>query len=539
VPTDGILARTLRRAAADAYRLAVAGTTAALAAFLLLRLTAWPPHEDESLTYFVSRQPLGDLVETVIGERGGAPLHFLLAHAVAALWPGLTGLRLISVVFAVASIPVVAALIRRLTDNRTAVVATILVAASWMTIFHGIYARMYSLFLFTSALSFLLLLRALERGTRGAWALWAAAVFAALATQPYGALVLAAQAVYVLYTRWRERVSLTVPAVAFAAVVALAAPLWLTYARLAARFDVGLTGGGSKLGSPIDVAGYFRDVVADFSAGWDQALAPIALVALVGFAALARTRRPAAVLTAAVFLVPAVAFLGARSGASVSLESRHMIFALPFFAAALAAGLIRIAALAGRFRPAALAALVATLVVVEGAWGWNIVPALYTGEDPARKASRAEASAWLAATSRPGDVYFAYEPLYYDADRDGADIETIVQRADPKLALDTLGEAPKPLGRGVWVFDATDQQDRSKVQLSIAELRPSPAYEARAYGPFLVLRTVEPTRDVQTFLYRTAAVELLGKELSVGDAGLNYQTAIIALERLRSQRAER
>src|SRR5204862_2640978 len=100
---------------------------------------------------------------TVFEERGGAPLHFLLAHVVSTLWPGLLGLRLISVVFALASIPVMAALVRRLTDARTALLATLIAAASWMVVYHAIYARMYSLFLFTSALSFLLLLRALGR----------------------------------------------------------------------------------------------------------------------------------------------------------------------------------------------------------------------------------------------------------------------------------------------------------------------------------------------------------------------------------------
>ena len=66
-----------------------------------------------------------------------------------------------------------------------------LASGSWVLLFHGIYGRMYSMFLFTSALSYLALLRALERGGRRAWALWALAVLLAVATHPYGALVLA------------------------------------------------------------------------------------------------------------------------------------------------------------------------------------------------------------------------------------------------------------------------------------------------------------------------------------------------------------
>src|SRR5918995_1329541 len=152
------------------FKAGVAACSAAVAAFLLLRLTAWPPHEDETLALYVGHGSLESLGETVLGERGGAPLHFLAAWVVAHLGGGLTALRLVSAVFAVASVPLVAALGLRLADRTTAVLATWLASASWILIFHGVYARMYSLFLFTSALSYLLLLRALERGGKAAWA---------------------------------------------------------------------------------------------------------------------------------------------------------------------------------------------------------------------------------------------------------------------------------------------------------------------------------------------------------------------------------
>ena len=61
------------------FRLGVAGLTLATATFLALRLTAWPPHEDETLALFVGRHRLNDLFSVVLDERGGAPLHFLVA----------------------------------------------------------------------------------------------------------------------------------------------------------------------------------------------------------------------------------------------------------------------------------------------------------------------------------------------------------------------------------------------------------------------------------------------------------------------------
>ncbi len=141
-----------------AFAPVVATCTAAVAVFLALRLTAWPPHEDETLALFVGRDSLDGMLGTVLNQRGGAPLHFLFAWAVAHLDGGLTALRAVSAVFAVASLPLLAVIAARLAGKGPAIVATILASASWMLLFHGIYGRMYSLFLFTSLLSFLALL---------------------------------------------------------------------------------------------------------------------------------------------------------------------------------------------------------------------------------------------------------------------------------------------------------------------------------------------------------------------------------------------
>jgi hypothetical protein len=530
--------RSRRWGFADAYRIGVGAITGALAAFLLLQAIHWPPHEDETLVFFVSREPFTNFVSTVFEERGGAPLHFLLAHAVDSVWSSLLGLRLISVVFALASVPVIAALVARLTDKRTALLATAIAAASWMTVYHGIYARMYSLFLFTSALSFLLLLRALGRRDVWPWAAWGLVTLAAIATQPYGAFVLGAGALFAVVRRRWDPAPLRPALVAVVATSLLALPLWLVYRVLANRFDVGVTGSsGSKLGSPVDVLAYLVRVAGDFTTGWTPAVAIVLLVALVGLVALARERPQAALLTGAVVLVPTAAFLVTRSGGSVSLESRHLIFALPFFAMLVAAGLLRLAALARAWALPSLAFGMALLLSAEVAWGWHRTPWMYGGEPVVRKDARDRAAAWLAATSRSDDVLFGYEPLALDAFEKGAPFgHVIVQRADPKLALDTLAEARKPLGRGVWIFDATDQLDASKQRFSVASVSPGPQFEVRAFGPFLVIRTPKPVLTAETFFRDTAIVEYQGRLIGIGDAGLNYQTAVTALARIQGRR---
>jgi hypothetical protein len=537
VPAARAPARVLRWGYLNAYALTVAGIAAGVGAFLLSRLTVWPPHEDETLVLFVSRQPLGDLFGTVISERGGAPLHFLLAHTVAFVSPGLTGLRLISVAFAVASVPIVAALVARLTDRRTAIVATVIAAASWMTLYHGIYGRMYSLFLFAGTLSFLLLLRARETGGRGRWTLWALAILAAVATQPYGALVLATQGVYVLLRVRRERFAIRTAAVAFTAVAVVALPLWLTYRVLASRFEVGVTGAGnSKLGSPLDVFSYLGRTFGDFTVGWTVAVVVIGAVALIGLLSLARARQPAALLSLIVLALPAVALMAVRSGSSLGIESRHLIFALPFFALLVAAGLVRAADFAPRAGPSLLAIAVVALVAGEIGWGWHKTPALYAGEQPERREARAAAAVWLAATTRTDDVLFGYEPLFLDAWDKGAPVgDVVIPRADPRLMVDALEDAERPLGRTVWVFDATDEQDPDKQRLTIPERSPGEGFEARAYGPFLVIRTTEPVRTPEQFVRLTIRVELLGRQLRIGDAGINLSTALKALQRLEAR----
>jgi hypothetical protein len=515
------------------FALGVAACATGVATFLLVQLTEWPPHEDEALALFVGRASVGDLLQIVLGERGGAPLHFLLAWGVAHAGGGLTVLRLLSATFAVASIPVIALLCARLTDRATALPTTAIVSASWVLLFHGIYGRMYSLFLFTSALSYLALLAALDGGGRRRWTLWALAVLATLATHPYGVLVLASQALYVVCVRSRLREA----TIAFAAVVVAGIPFWRADIVLAGRFDVGVGGGGEKLGGPLSVLRYLHRVAGDFSAGYPTELALLLALAAVGLWQLARSRRTAAILVGAVIGTPTLALLVARLGSSTSPESRHLIFALPFFALLLAAALVGLA----RRLPYGLGALVAVaalgaLLPSEVAWGWRKTPPLFTGEPRVRVEARVVAARWLAQTSRPDDVLFGYDPLFLAAwERSGRVSRTVVPRADARLALRVLRNRPQALGRGVWVFDRSDTNNflrRLYVPLRLPE--PRAQFEARAYGPFLIIRTKRDTVTPRRYLDASRRVMLVGKDLYIGDADVNYDTVTRALRMLES-----
>ena len=138
------------------------------------------------------------------------------------------------------------------------------------------------------------------------------------------------------------------------------------------------------------------------------------------------------------------------------------------------------------------------IVVGEVAWAYDKTPQLFTGDPPERTAARDAAAEWLVATSRPDDIFFGYEPVYlraWESDRSLADI--VIPRADAKLAASRLNGLPRPLGRGVWVFDAYDTNNCPCARrLTIGERLPFPSedFEARAFGPYLIVRTREPTQ---------------------------------------------
>jgi hypothetical protein len=518
-----------------AFAAGVAGCSVAVATFVLFRLHAWPPHEDETLALFVGRGSLSTLLEIVLGERGGAPLHFLFAFAVAHLGGGLTALRLVSAFFAVASIPVAALLAARLTTRTIGLVTAALVSASWALLFHAVYGRMYSLFLFTSALSYLAMLVALERGGRRAFSLWGLAIVATVATHPYGALVLGSQVLYVVLTRVRAREAIRTLAI----VGVVCIPFWRTDLVLAGRFDVGVGGGGDKLGGPLPVAKYLATVAGDFSSGFLFVLPVVLALAAVGAWWLARSRPSSALLVATVIGTPTLAFLVARLGSSTSPESRHLIFALPFFSMLVATGIVVLARRPWELAPLFALGGIVVLLAAEVGWGAEKTADLFGGEARTRVEGRHAASAWLAATTRPNDVLFGYDPLFLGAWEQGAHISRVViPRADAKLARAELDDLPKPLGRGVWVLDASDTNNFER-HMHIVFRLPVPhwKFDAKVFGPFLVIRSHKPTVTPAEFLSQTIAVMILGQSMWIGDADINLLTASLAAGRYSPAKA--
>jgi Dolichyl-phosphate-mannose-protein mannosyltransferase len=445
---------------------------AAVAAFGLARLRAYPPHEDEVLALFLGRDSLGGMLDTVLTERGGAPLHYLLAWGVVHLGGGLDALRLVSLACALASIPLMAALARRLVGEARALAAVVLASASWVFLFHAVFGRMYALFLVTATASLLALVSR-------RWAWWGLATVAALAAHPYGVLLLLGQLVYLVLGRVRAALPWA------GLVVAGALPLWYAYAVLAGRYGEG--------DGPKSTGDYVREAAGDLTSGYLPVLAGVVVLALVGFSRLRSRVLVACVVTAAFGALALAAFT------SASPESRHLIFALPFVALLVAAGLPRAARIS--------VPLVAILVAFELTWAVDRTPELFEGESSASGQARDGAAAWLARTARPDDVLHGFHPVFLAAwERDRSFPRRVVPRADAKLALDELES--RPPGRGVWIVDG---------EVS------APGLETRRFGSLSVVRSRDATGSAARYLDLAETV-LAGIDLeTVREARRRYE----------------
>jgi mannosyltransferase len=130
---------------------------------------------DETLSLQQAQMPLVDMWRFQLTENVHVPLYHTLLH----FWLDVAGtsavsLRLFSVVFGTACIPLLFLVMRRLFDERVAVIAAAIGAAAPFWIWHADEARMYPLMLAAGLASFALLFRAVDRGGFWRWAAYAA-----------------------------------------------------------------------------------------------------------------------------------------------------------------------------------------------------------------------------------------------------------------------------------------------------------------------------------------------------------------------------
>jgi hypothetical protein len=413
--------RASRLAALPALGLGAALAGAVLLAVRIVEgVRGKPLFEDEAVAGLVSARPFAEVLETVWWERGGAPLHFVLSHLALAPDGSPYALRWLSVVFALAAIPLAWDLGRRLGGHVAAGAAALVVAASPMLWVYGSFGRMDSLYVFAAALAADLFVRALEQRTTRAAISAALAALLVPAAHPYGIFLVAVEAAVALWL-WRGRplrAGLPVAAVGLGLVPFLVADL-----RLADRFSVGLDGEGS-VAPPGDAWLQLGRAFQATAGGSGWTLGVAAALAAVGLVVLLRRRAyafPVLVLGSAA--LPPVLLLLARTSDAPGLSPRHLAYLVPLVAALVGVGVARL--VRGRGTPAAALALAGLGVVlalgpISGIRDPRDWPNDVLGggsPETALGAPREVAAArdWLEANVDPGAVLYPYSAVYLAA----------------------------------------------------------------------------------------------------------------------------
>jgi mannosyltransferase len=183
----------------------VAGLTVLAAAIRFATLGVQSYHHDEIVTASrILRDGFWHAMDAVGFSESAPPLYYALAW----LWTQVTGsgefgLRSVSAVAGVATVPVAFLLGAELRGRRTGVVAAALVAVNPMLVWYSQEARAYALFVLLTALSLLYFVRALDRGRRRDFIAWGIASALALATHYFAAFPIAAEALWLLHRRGR------------------------------------------------------------------------------------------------------------------------------------------------------------------------------------------------------------------------------------------------------------------------------------------------------------------------------------------------
>lgn len=461
---------------------AVAGATV----FLLVRLAPdvhdKPLFEDEAVSGLIAARPPWEILVTTLWDRGGAPLHFLLAHVAFLFDSSPSALRWLSVVFALGTVALCYDLGRRLDGRVCGVVAAIVAAGSGMLAVYGTFGRMYALLAFVAALAADLFVRALDRRTTGAAAAAAGAAWLLPAVHPYGGMVVLVEAVVALVL-WRGRplkAALPVVAIGFALVPFLVADI-----RLATRFEVSSEASG-RLATPEEAWNQLTDALRGFAGGGGWTFAIFLALAGAGAVLLARRRAPFVAWGLGALLLPPLLAMAVQTGRAPDLSPRHLVFALPFWAA-----FIGVAAARAPYRPLAVAAV--ALLIAFSSQGINDPRSItYTAELGSEAALTAPAR-YLRAQIQPGDVLYPYSSVFLAALPEAGDAHAL-PRGQAQSLLAALDRIDYPTG-DLYVAIPTGNSRRSDDAQAVSG-------EER-FGPWSIVRVEGPLEDRAAVLRET------------------------------------
>ena len=185
--------------------LIVAGVAVVVVGIVLRFWTRSALWLDEALTVDIARQPLHTL-PTFLKHDGAPPLFYVLLH----FWMKIfgtsdLGVRSLSGVLSVATLPVAWVGARRVAGRRVAWVLLLVLASAPFAVYYGTEARMYALVMFLTACGIVALSRALEKPRPGNLIAVAAVIGALLYSHYWSLYLVAALVIWLLWQIWRGR----------------------------------------------------------------------------------------------------------------------------------------------------------------------------------------------------------------------------------------------------------------------------------------------------------------------------------------------
>jgi mannosyltransferase len=468
--------REMARARSRAFW-AVAGLTALAAAVRFPTLGLQSYHHDEIVTASrILRGGFRQAMEAVGSSESAPPLYYVLAW----LWTQLTGtaelgLRSLSALAGVATVPVAYLLGVELRGRRAGIAAAALVAVNPMLLWYSQEARAYALLALLTSLAALYFVRALDRdvpGTSRNVTLWGAFSALALATHYFAVFPIALEALWLLRRRGRD-------ALAGLWIVALTglllAPLALHQMSLGHAEWIGKHTMGHRLleTGVAFVLGETGDVVAR-----PETLLPALL--------------PLLALAAAMLLLALRGDGDERRAAGRMLAIAAATIAIPL-AVALLPG--RDYVLARNLLPALVPLLVAAAIATA-----------------ARRARRAGAllAAVLAVYSLGFSVWVSLSPAWQRPGWDAVAGRLGEAEAPRAIVTWTLGEAPLRYYLSSGAFQVVPSERRSWLvhEVDFVSDGPAPAPPSRLLGPGFRLVAREPVGRLHLMRYALPGPDL-------------------------------
>ncbi len=321
---------------------------------------------DEILQLLHSRpDTLRGILEGVAQDRGGAPLDYLIQHAVITNFHGAIEwtARFHAALFGVLAILLIYFVCRELFDDKRLSLLSALLLCFYP--FHHHYSqegRPYSLFLLLSLILYLIFFRALKKNRWYLWAGFAAAAVLTFYTHAYASLVLLGQFLFLIYRRILKHDDLQAAVrrgacFVFCGAIAAAAYLpWLRYSFFNARGSAP-PGNGFKL---------LLELIKGLGDGSYPLAAALILCAAAGVYHLKKTGRSLELGALLIWLLsPFPLVLAILSWRNYFFSSRQLIFVAPalLILAAAGADFIRQKAARRFFSPAAILILISIVVI--------------------------------------------------------------------------------------------------------------------------------------------------------------------------------